>query len=104
VLLKTVSGRQDEASKGRRGLEGTGQQLGMVLDTDKVRVVGQLDNLHTLTGLVLTNKLQTLGVKLVDHLGVDLVSMAMTLQNAVSASVQLANRRALSARLEQGGF
>ena len=100
VLLKTASGRQDKASKGRRGLEGTGQQLGMVLDTNKVRVVGHLDNLHTLTGLVLADKLQTLGVELVNHLGVDLVSVAVTLQNLRSASVQFANRRAFSPRLE----
>lgn len=104
VLLETSSGRQNEASKGRRGLEGSAQQLGMILDTNEVRVARHLDNLHTLASLILADKLQPLGVELVDHLGVDLVSMAVTFQNLGSASVQLTNRRALGALLERCGL
>src|SRR5690349_6159393 len=101
VVLEVTSGSQDKTHEGRGGLEGTGQVLRVVLDTDEVRVVSHLDNLHALTGLVLADKLKTLGVESVDHLGVDLITMTMTLQNAVSTSIQLAKLGVLSSLLEQ---
>jgi len=102
VVLEVTSGGEDKTHEGSRGLQGASQVLGMVLDTQEVRVIGQLDNLHTLTSLVLANKLETLGLKLLNELGVDLITMTMTLQHGRSTSIQLADGRVFSASLELG--
>lgn len=81
VLGQVASGGKDQSHEGRGGLQGTSQQLGVVLDTNKVGMISQLNNLHTLTSLVLANELQSLGLKLSDHLGVHLITMAMAFQD-----------------------
>lgn len=74
----------------------------MVLDSHEVLVVLKLDNLHTLSLVVLSNKVQSSLAQLLDVLGVNLVSVTVTLEDLSGLSVKLADLGPLRTRLEDG--
>lgn len=75
VVLEFADTGQDEAQKWGRGLEGPGEVLRVVLSGHVVGVILQLDYLHTLTLVVVANKLETRGFEIVDVLRVHFVSV-----------------------------
>lgn len=70
--------------------------------TNKVRVILELKDLHTLTSLVFSNKVQTGGIQALDICGVNLVSVTVSLLNLVESAVEGADLGPLAARLEDG--
>jgi hypothetical protein len=74
----------------------------VVLDSHEVLVVLKLDNLHTLGLVVLSNKVQSSLAQLLDVLGVNLVSVTVTLEDLSGLSVKLTDLGPLRTRLEDG--
>lgn len=70
--------------------------------TDKVRVVLDLEDLHTLTRLVPSNEVQTGGLQPSNVLWVDLVSVTVSLLDLFNASVQSTDLGPLGTALEDG--
>lgn len=76
----------------------------MELDTDVVRVVlvRQLNDLHTLALVVLSNKVQSLLGQAVDVLRVNLITVTMALENLLLTTVKSAELGPFATRLEVG--
>ena len=102
-LLEAAGSGGNEAEEGAGGIEDTAGVLGMVLDTDVVRVVLDLNNLHTLVGVVLADEDETGLLKPVNVFGVDLVTVTVTLLDAGGLAVKSAKLAEFGAGLEVGG-
>lgn len=72
----------------------------MELGAHEVRVVLDLEDLHTLAGLVLSDKVETSSLELVDILGVDLVTVTVSLLNLLVATVEGTDLGPLTVGLE----
>lgn len=82
------------------GCEHSGRQ-GSTL-TNKVRVILELKYFHTLTSLVLSNKVQTCGVQAFDVGGVDLVSVTVSLLYLVRPAIKGTDLGPVATLLEDG--
>lgn len=74
----------------------------MELRAHKVRVVLDLKDLHTLTCLILANKVQTSSLQLANVLWVDFISMTVSLLNLLSTVVECADLGPFAVGLEDG--
>lgn len=102
-LLEAADGSGNEAKEGAGGVEDTAGVLGVVLNTDVVRVVLDLDNLHALTGVVLANEDEARLLELLDVVGVDLVTVTVTLLDGGGLAVESTELAELRAGLEVSG-
>lgn len=80
----------------RAGLLGHNDEL----RTDEVRMVPDLEDLHTLARLVLSNEVKTSSLQALNVLGVDFVSVAMPLLDLLCTTVQSANLGPIATGLE----
>lgn len=74
----------------------------MKLDTHIPRVVLQLQDLHTNTLVILADEVKTSFSELLDVVGVDFISVTMTLLDLELLAVELAETRPFASRLEDG--
>lgn len=99
-LVEAANGGGNEAEEGAGGVEDTAGVLGVVLDTDVVRVVLDLDNLHALAGVVLADEDEARLLELLDVIGVDLITVTVTLLDGGGLAVESAELAELRAGLE----
>lgn len=99
-LLEALGSRCNESEVWSRWRQNSGQVLWVVLHTNIPWVLLQLDNLHTLTLIILSNKVQSTLSQAVDILRVNLISVAMSLMDLLSLRVQRAKLGPLTSRLE----
>lgn len=102
-LVEATNSGGNEAEEGAGGVEDTAGILGVVLNTDVVRVVLDLNNLHALVGVVLADEDEAGLLELVNVVGVDLVTMTVTLLDAGGLAVESAKLAELGAGLEVSG-
>ena len=102
-LLQHARARRHEAQIRAAGIQHARQVLRVELDADEPRVVFDLDDLHAHARLVLADKRQPALFQRVDVLRVDLVSVAMALEDLVLAGVQRAETGPLAAVLKERG-
>lgn len=103
-LIKASRSGGKETEESPAGAQDPTEVLGMELHTHKPGVVLDLDDLHTLTLDVLSNEGETGLLDLLDHLRVDLVTMAVALLNLRDGgSVQTPQTRPLGVLLEDAG-
>lgn len=89
-LVEAADGSGNEAEERAGGVEDTAGILGVVLNTDVVRVVLDLDNLHALTGVILADEDEARLLELLDVIGVDLVTVTVTLLDGGGLAVESA--------------
>ena len=73
----------------------------MELNTDIPRVILQLDDLYTNTLIILADEVETCLGELVDVVGVDFISVAVTLVDLDFLAIQLTKTRPFASRLEE---
>lgn len=99
-LVEAADGGGNEAEEGARGVEDTAGVLGVVLNTDVVGVVLDLDNLHTLARVVLADEDEARLLELVDVIGVDLITVTVTLLDGCGLAVESTELAELGTGLE----
>lgn len=83
-------------------VEHLGLILGVELGAHEIRVVLDLEDFHTLAGLVLSNKVQTSSLKLLNIRRIDLIAVAVPLLNLRKTAVEGTDLGPLAAGLENG--
>lgn len=99
-LLQALRSRSHESKVRPRRRQDSGKVLWVILHTDEPWVVLQLDDLHTLALIILSNKVQSTLGQTINVLWVNLVSVTVTLVDLLSLSVKRAELRPLGSRLE----
>lgn len=79
---------QQETKVRRRRFDGSGGELWMVLNSNKVTMVLHFNDLHSLSFHILTNKLKSILFKVVLQLWIHLKSVSMPLFNIFHISIQ----------------
>lgn len=103
-LIQAARSGGKETEESPAGAQDPTEVLGVELDTDEPGVVLDLDNLHTLALGVLSDERETGLLNLLDHVGVDLVTMTVALLNLRDGgSVQTTQTRPLGVLLEDTG-
>lgn len=105
LLLEDVHAASggDETKEGRRWVEGARAELGVGLKTDEVRVVVNLQHLHTLATLVLADEAHmSRGLEAVDVLRLNLVTVTVTLPCNLMPTVETTELGVLSVGLKDG--
>lgn len=82
------------------------EHLGLVLSVElcahEVRVILDFKDLHTLTGLILSDKVQPSSLQLADVLRVDLISVTVSLFDLLNAAIEGTDLGPLAVGLEDG--
>ncbi len=99
-LVEALSSRGNETKIWPRWRQDSREVFWVVLDTNEPRMVLDLHNLHTLTLVILANEVQSTLSQTINVLWVDLVSVAVSLEDLGLVAVQGAELGPLRSRLE----
>lgn len=102
-LVETSEGGGDQTEDREGGAQRLADVLRVVLDTNKVGVVLDLDNLHAPAGLVLADKRQASLLELLDVGRVHLVTVSMAFIDHIGVAVHGPELAVFATRLEVRG-